>query len=61
MQQEAPVLEKTTLSAAQAVKRQREWFATGQSLDVDFRIAQLKKLRLLIERHEAGMRGPSDH
>lgn len=51
MQQEA-VLEKTAISAAQAVKRQREWFATGQSLDVDFRIAQLKKLRTLIEKHE---------
>ena len=51
MQHEA-VLEKTVLSAAQAVQRQREWFAKGQSLDVDFRIAQLKKLRALIETHE---------
>lgn len=52
MQHEAPVLEKQAVSAAEAVKRQRTWFATGQSLDIDFRVAQLKKLRDLISRHE---------
>lgn len=52
MQHEAAVHEKKGLSAAEAVRRQRAWFATGQSLDVEFRITQLKKLRSLIEKHE---------
>lgn len=52
MQHETPVLEKQNISAAEAVKRQRTWFATGQSLDIDFRVTQLKKLRDLIARHE---------
>lgn len=52
MQQEAATLEKKGISAAEAVQRQRTWFATGQSLDAGFRIAQLKKLRALIDAHE---------
>ena len=50
--QEAAVIEKQGISAAEAVKRQRTWFATGQSLNVDFRVSQLKKLKSLIEQHE---------
>lgn len=50
MQQE--VLEKQGISAAQAVKRQRNWFANGESLDVDFRVTQLKKLSRVIEQFE---------
>lgn len=53
MQATAPIAEKQAISAAEAVKRQRTWFAGGQSLDVDFRIAQLRKLKELINRHEA--------
>jgi acyl-CoA reductase-like NAD-dependent aldehyde dehydrogenase len=52
MQQETATIEKQGVSAAEAVKRQRQFFATGQTLDVKFRVAQLKKLRTVIEQHE---------
>lgn len=45
--------EKKGISAAEAVSRQRAWFAKGESLEIDFRINQLKKLRGLIESHES--------
>ncbi len=45
--------EKQTISAAELVKRQREWFSAGASLDIDFRITQLKKLRNLIAEYES--------
>ena len=35
------------------VKHQREYFATGATLDVNFRIASLKKLKACIQAHEA--------
>lgn len=43
---------QTSVSAANAVKSQRAWFASGQSLSVDFRISQLKKLKKAIQEHE---------
>ena len=52
MPQETATLEKQGVSAAEAVKRQRQFFATGQTLDVKFRVSQLKKLRTVIEQHE---------
>jgi aldehyde dehydrogenase (NAD+) len=45
--------EKKAMSAAELVQNQRNWFSAGASLDVDFRIAQLKKLRRLITEYES--------
>ncbi len=36
----------------QLILRQREFFATGQTLPISFRIEQLKKLKTLIQSHE---------
>lgn len=38
---------------SQAVRQQREFFSTGKTKDVDFRIAQLKKLKQAIKDNEA--------
>ena len=38
-----------------AVSDQKQFFSTGTTLDVDWRIAQLKKLRTSIQAHEASM------
>lgn len=37
------------------VEKQRRFFATGQTLDVEFRIAQLKRLRDGVKREEAAL------
>ena len=40
-----------------AVEDQKAFFATGATLDVSWRIEQLKKLRESISSHEAQLRG----
>jgi aldehyde dehydrogenase (NAD+) len=47
---EGPV--KTAFDAAALVDKQRQYFATGNTKDVEFRIDQLKKLRKLIVENE---------
>ncbi|MCR5278663.1 MAG: aldehyde dehydrogenase family protein [Lachnospiraceae bacterium] len=45
----------TPASIHQIVSTQREYFNTGATLPVDFRIRQLKKLKETVKRHEADM------
>lgn len=42
----------TTFDAATLVNKQRAFFNTGKTKDIDFRIQQLKKLRQLVIEHE---------
>lgn len=42
----------TPLLIKETVEKQREFFMTGETLDVEWRIAQLKKLRSAIKKHE---------
>lgn len=49
------VLEKSTVAqtdVAEIVKKQRDYFNSGKTLDINFRLAQLKKLRQLIVDNE---------
>lgn len=41
------------MSYQSIISKQREFFATGKTLSLDFRIEQLKKLKTLIQVHEA--------
>jgi acyl-CoA reductase-like NAD-dependent aldehyde dehydrogenase len=42
----------TAFDAAAVVQKQRDYFATGKTKDVEFRIQQLKKLRQLVLDNE---------
>ena len=47
------ILEHTPLSIHTTVEKQRSFFRSGKTLDVSWRIAQLKKLREALSAHEA--------
>ena len=38
------------------IQKQRDYFKTGQTLDVDFRVKQLKKLKKEIEAYEENLK-----
>ena len=40
---------------SELVSKQREYFKTGETLDIDFRIKQLRKLKSMVESHEKEM------
>jgi len=48
----ANILTNSTFDAAQILKKQRAFFDTGKTKDVDFRVGQLKKLRDVIADNE---------
>ncbi|MCS7086914.1 MAG: aldehyde dehydrogenase family protein, partial [Bacteroidia bacterium] len=48
---EAPPAE-TDPKLVELLQRQRDFFATGKTRDVDFRLTQLKKLRKAVKKHE---------